>query len=75
MSDGDAERRASRIARWTAFSTTLLVAVYFAVRLRAVPPALQTTGRTVAGSAVIVWYYLTFRVVKRAAVEWLKEHG
>ena len=72
MTDGDVERRASRVARWTAFGTTVLVGVHIAVRLRSVPPALQTTGRTIGALAVILWYYLTFRIVKRAAVEWLK---
>ncbi|HUL02190.1 MAG TPA: hypothetical protein VLV16_03040 [Gemmatimonadales bacterium] len=59
--------RATRIARWTAFGTTLLFAVYVAARLRGLPPAWRSTGRLVAAIAVVVWYYLTYRIVKHVA--------
>lgn len=72
MTPGDVERRASRVARWVAFGTTLVVGAYVAVRLRAVPPASRATGRLVSGFAVVAWYVLTFRIVKRVALEWLK---
>jgi hypothetical protein len=57
-------RRSTRIARWTAFGTTLLFGVYVAVRLRAMAPAWRAPGRTIAAMAVVVWYYLTYRIVK-----------
>jgi len=64
------ERCASRVARWSALGTTLLVAVYLAVVLRPLPPAWRATGRIVAVLTIVIWYYLTYRIVKRVALEW-----
>jgi hypothetical protein len=58
------------VARWSALGSTLLVAVYLAVMLRPLPPVWRTTGRTVAALTVVIWYYLTYRIVKRVALEW-----
>jgi hypothetical protein len=65
-----AERRASRVARWWALGSTLLVGVYLAVKLRPLPPAWRATGRTVAALTIVIWYYLTYRIVKKVALEW-----
>jgi hypothetical protein len=65
-------RQASRVARWAALGSTLLLAVYLAVTLRSIPPAWRATGRTIAAVAAVAWYYLTYRIVKRVALEWLK---
>lgn len=64
------ERRASRVARWSALVSTLLVGVYLAVMLRPLPPFWRATGRTVAALTIAIWYYLTYRIVKRVALEW-----
>jgi hypothetical protein len=64
------ERRAVRLARWSAFGSTLLVGVYLAVRLRSLAPAWRETGRTVAVLTIVIWYVLTYRIVKRVALEW-----
>lgn len=64
------ERQASRVARWSALGTTLLVGIYLAVMLRALPPVWRATGRTVAALTIVIWYYLTYRIVKRVALEW-----
>lgn len=66
------ERRASRVARWVAFGSTLLVGIYVGLRLRAVQPAWRSTARAVCAVAVVTWYVLTFRIVKRVTLEWLK---
>jgi hypothetical protein len=55
-----------------AIVTTLLIAGYVILRLRSVTPAWQATARTVGAVAVVVWYLLTYRIVKRIALEWLK---
>jgi len=55
-----------------AIVTTLLLAGYVMITLRSVPPAWQTTARTVGAVAVVAWYLLTFRIVQRIALEWLK---
>jgi hypothetical protein len=68
----DVAKKASRIGRVAAVVTTLLVAGYVILRLRAVTPAWQATARTVGAVAVVVWYLLTYRIVKRVALEWLK---
>ena len=60
-------RRSARIARWTAFATTLLFGLYVALRLRTLPPAWRSNGRTIAAIAVLVWYYLAYRIVKHIA--------
>ena len=65
-----AELRARRVARWLAFGTTLLVVVYLAVVLRPLPPPWRATGRTLAAMTIVIWYYLTYRIVKRVALEW-----
>jgi hypothetical protein len=55
-----------------AIVTTVMIAGYVILRLRSVAPAWQTTARTVGAFAVVAWYFLTYRIVKRIAVEWLK---
>ena len=55
-----------------AIATTLLVVGYLILTLRAVAPASQTTARTVGAVAAVAWYVLTFRIVQRIALEWLK---
>lgn len=72
MTPEDAGRRASRAARWVAFGTTLVVGVYVALRLRSVPPVWRATSRMISALAVVAWYVLTYRIVKRVALEWLK---
>jgi hypothetical protein len=64
------ERSASRVARWSAFVSTLLVGIYLAVRLRPLSPAWRATGRTVAALTIVIWYYVTYRIVKKVALEW-----
>src|SRR5213076_2025389 len=68
----DVARKASRIGRLVAIVTTLLVVGYLILTLRAVAPASQTTARTVGAVAAVAWYVLTFRIVQRIALEWLK---
>jgi len=65
-----AERRASRVARWWALGSTLLVGVYLVVMMRPLAPAWRATGRIVAALTVAIWYYLTYRIVKKVALEW-----
>jgi hypothetical protein len=52
--------------------TTLILAGYLMLTLRSVPPASQTTARTVGAVAAVAWYLLTLRIVQRIAFEWLK---
>jgi len=40
--------------------------------LRSVGPAWQATARTVGAVAVVAWYLLTYRIVKRVALEWMR---
>ena len=40
--------------------------------LRSVPPDWQASARTVGAVAVVAWYLLTYRIVQRIALEWLK---
>ncbi len=68
----DVARKASRIGRVTAVVTTLLVTGYVLITLRSVTPAWQAAARIVGATAVVVWYLLTYRIVKRIALEWLK---
>ncbi len=68
----DVTRRASRIGRIAAVVTTLLVAGYVMLSLRSVAAQWQTMARAVGAVAVVVWYVLTYRIVKRIALEWLK---
>jgi hypothetical protein len=42
------------------------------LRLRTVTPAWQATARAVGAGAVVAWYLLTYRIVKRVALEWMK---
>ncbi|HYT04285.1 MAG TPA: hypothetical protein VEM13_05320 [Gemmatimonadales bacterium] len=65
-------RKASRIGRLVAIVTTLLLAGYLVVTLRSVSPAWQATARTVGAVAAVAWYLLTYRIVQRTALEWLK---
>ncbi len=60
-------RRAARIGRWVAMGTTVLLGLYFALRL---PP--DPTLRWVAAGAVLMWYVLTSIIARRVAWEWLK---
>jgi hypothetical protein len=64
------EGRASRVARWSALGSTLLVAGYLAMRLRPLPPVWRATGRTIAALTIVIWYYLTYRIVKKVVLEW-----
>lgn len=64
------ERRAARLARWSAVVSTLLVGVYLFVMLRSLSPFWRETGRTVAALTIGIWYFLTYRIVKRVALEW-----
>ena len=65
-------RKASYIGRLVAVATTLLLAVYLVLTLGRVPAAWQGTARAVGGVAAVTWYLLTYRIVKRIALEWLK---
>ena len=60
------ERRARRLGRLVAASTTALLAIYLLLRL---PP--DPRGRVVGAMAVGVWYLLSNMVVRRAARELL----
>lgn len=66
------ERRAARVSRWVALVTTVLVAGYFAARLQSLPRPWIDHGRVVGAAAVLAWYWLTSRIVKRITLEWLK---
>lgn len=66
------ERRAGRVSRWVALGTTVLVALYFAVRLRDVPQPWIEHSRLVSAVAIVAWYWLTSRIAKRIALQWLK---
>jgi len=68
----DVTRKASRIGRLVAIVTTVLLAGYLMLTLRGVAPASQATARTVGAVAAVAWYLLTFRIVQRIALEWLK---
>ncbi|PYO83219.1 MAG: hypothetical protein DMD65_06410 [Gemmatimonadetes bacterium] len=68
----DVTRKASRVGRLVAVVTTLLLAGYLVVTLRAVAPGWQTTARTVGAAAAVAWYLLSYRIVQRIALEWLK---
>ena len=68
----DVTRKASRTGRFAAVVTTLLLAGYLVVTLRCVAPAWQTTARTVGAAAAVAWYLLSYRIVQRIALEWLK---
>jgi hypothetical protein len=52
--------------------TTLLLVGYLMLALRGVPPGSRETGRTVGAVAAVAWYLLTYRIVKRVALEWLR---
>jgi hypothetical protein len=64
------ERTASRVARWSALGTTLVVGIYLLVVLRPLSPVWRASGRTIAAVTIIIWYYLTYRIVKKVALEW-----
>ena len=74
MTEADAavRRRASRLARWVAFGSTLAVGAYLAIRLRGLAPAWRQTGRWVAGATVAAWYWITYSIARRIALEWLR---
>jgi hypothetical protein len=52
--------------------TTGLLAGYLVVTLRSVAPGWQTTARTVGAAAAVAWYLLSYRIVQRVALEWLR---
>lgn len=60
------------MGRRVAIVTTLLIAGYVIFTLRSVAPAWQPTARIVGATAVVMWYLLTYRIVKRVALEWMK---
>lgn len=60
-------RRASRIARLVAAGTTLVLAGYVTLTL---PP--DRTARIVGAMSVLLWYVLTFLIIKRVAMVWLR---
>jgi hypothetical protein len=68
----DVTRRAARLGRGVALVTTLLLVGYLMLVLRGVPPGSRETGRTVGAVAAVAWYLLTYRIVKRVALEWLR---
>ncbi len=68
----DVTHKASRVGRLVAIVTTLLLAGYVMLTLRSVPPDWQASARTVGAVAVVAWYLLTYRIVQRIALEWLK---
>ena len=68
----DVTQKASRVGRLVAIVTTLLLAGYIMLTLRSVPPDWQASARTVGAVAVVAWYLLTYRIVQRIALEWLK---
>jgi len=55
-----------------ALGSTALLAAYLSFALRAVVPAWRGTGRAIAAAAVVAWCLLTYRIVKRIGIEWLK---
>ena len=55
-----------------AIVTTALLAGYLMLTLRSVSADWQATGRNVGAVAVVAWYLLTYRIVHRIALEWLK---
>ena len=61
------ERRAGKIARLAAMSTTVPLAVYVTLSLPRDP-----TSRLVGVASVLLWYVLTFLIAKRVTREWLK---
>lgn len=65
-------RSASRIGRLVAIVTTLVLVGYLMLTLRSVAPAGQGTLRTVGAVSAVAWYLLTYRIVKRIALEWLR---
>lgn len=64
------ERTASRVARWSALGSTLLVGIYLVVVMGPLSPVWRATGRTMAALTVVIWYFVTYRIVKRVALEW-----
>jgi hypothetical protein len=64
------ERTASRVARWSALGSTLLVGIYLLIVMRPLSPVWLATGRTMAALTIVIWYFVTYRIVKRVALEW-----
>ena len=56
----DIARRASRIARIVAGASTVLVAIYVILRIPGYP-----TARAVGAAAVLMWYVLSYLIVRR----------
>ena len=65
-------RRAARLARLVAAATTVALVGYLVLRLRGVAPAWQGPARAVGAAAAVAGYVLTYRIVKRIALEWRK---
>ena len=65
------DQRAARLGRTVALVTTLVLAFSLLFQLRSVAPAWLERARLVSAVAVIVWYWLTYRIVSRVAREWL----
>jgi len=66
------ELRAARWGRAVALGSTLILALYLGVALHGVAPPWRSTGRTIAAAAAVAWCLLTYRIVKRVGLEWLK---
>jgi len=66
------QRRAIRLARWVSLGSGLGFAGYLTLMLRSVPPGWLGTGRTMSALAVVAWCVLTYQIVKRVALQWLK---
>jgi len=45
---------------------------YLTLMLQSVPAVWLGTGRTTAALALVAWCLLTYKIVKRVALEWLK---
>ncbi|HEY6809402.1 MAG TPA: hypothetical protein VI160_11520 [Gemmatimonadales bacterium] len=60
-------RKSARIGRWVAMGTTLPLALYLTWTLPT-----DRNLRLAAAVTVLLWYALTFLIVKRTAWEWLK---
>jgi len=55
-----------------AAGSTLIVALYLVNTLHSLAPAWRSTGRWLAIATVAAWYWLTFSIVRRIALQWLR---
>jgi hypothetical protein len=60
-------KRAARIGRWVAMSTTAVLAVYMMLTLPS-----ERTVRLMAAVSLAIWYVLTSLIARRVAQEWMK---